>query len=136
MEEKWGHSFSAPPRFLSPLEVDEHRGEPGPCGNRSGTRCSDKGFLPMSVADYLQLLDWTARQTVPGKQGSTSPDTPPILARLKLSATTWCELVSNFGRLFSTVAGHPRIVDTSRSRRGHRRFHLTSRVRELLPAAR
>jgi hypothetical protein len=42
-------------------------------------------------------------------------------------------LVSNFGRLFSTVAGHPRTVDGSRSGRGRRRFHLTPRVRELLP---
>jgi len=123
----------APDRFLSPLELDERSGEPGPCVNRSGTRCSDKGFLPISVADYLELLDWTARQTVPGKRGSTPADAPPILERLQVSATTWCELVSNFGRLFSTVAGHPRIVDSTRSRRGHRRFHLTARIRELLP---
>ena len=122
----------APDGFLSPLELDEHGGEIGPCGNSSGTRCSDKGFLPMSVADYLQLLDWTARQTVPGKCGSTPEDTPPILERLKLSPTVWCELVSNFGRLFSTVAGHPRIVDGSRSRRSRRRFHLSPRVRALL----
>jgi hypothetical protein len=128
-----GNVSSAPDRFLSPLELDEHGSEPGPCVNRSGTRCSDKGFLPISVAAYLELLDWTARQTMPGKRGSTPSDAPPILERLKVSATTWCELVSNFGRLFSTVAGHPRIVDSTRSRRGHRRFHLTARVRELLP---
>jgi hypothetical protein len=123
----------APDRFLAPLELDEHGGEPGACANRSGTRCSDKGFLPISVPAYLQLLDWTARQAIPGKRGSTPSDVPPILERLKVSPTTWCELVSNFGRLFSTVAGHPRIVDTTRSRHGHRRFHLTTRVRELLP---
>jgi len=93
----------------------------------------DKGFLPISVAAYLQLLDWTARQAMPGKQGSTPSDAPPILERLRLSANTWCELLSNFGRLFSTAAGHPRIVDTTRSRHGHRRFHVTARVRELLP---
>jgi hypothetical protein len=128
-----GNASPAPDRFLAPLELDEHGGEPGPCVHRSGTRCRDKGFLPISVAAYLELLDWTVRQTVPGKQGSTPSDAPPILEQLKVSATTWCELVSNFGRLFSTVAGHPRIVDSTRSRRGHRRFHLTARVRELLP---
>ncbi len=42
-------------------------GELGSCGNRSGGRCSDKGFLRMSVAEYLQLLDWTSRQTLSGK---------------------------------------------------------------------
>jgi len=128
-----GNASPAPDRFLTPLELDEHGGEPGQCANRSGSRCSDKGFLPIPVAAYLELLDWTARQTVPGKRGSTPSDAPPILERLKVSATTWCELVSNFGRLFSTVAGHPRIVDTTRSRRGHRRFHITARVREVLP---
>ena len=125
-----------PDRFLSPLELDERGGELGPCGNGSGTRCSDKGFLAMSVTDYLQLLDWTARQTVPGKRGATPVDTPPVLERLKLSPSVWCELVSNFGRLFSIMAGHPRIVDGSRSRRGRRRFHLTPRVRLLLGADR
>jgi REP element-mobilizing transposase RayT len=123
---------SAPDRFLSPLELDEDGGEVGACGHGSGTRCSDKGFLPMSVGEYLALLDWTARQTAPGKRGSTPTEARPILERLQLSPTTWCELVSNFGRLFSTVAGHPRIVDGARSRRGRRRFHLTPRVRELL----
>jgi hypothetical protein len=131
-----GNASPAPDRFLSPLELDEHDSEPGPCANRSGTRCSDKGFLPISVAAYLELLDWTARQTVPGKRGSTPSDAPPILERLQVSPATWCELVSNFGRLFSTVAGHPRVVDNTRSRHGHRRFHLTARVRELLPVAR
>jgi len=86
------------------------------------------------VAGYLQSLDWTACQTMPGNRGSTPTDASPILARLKVSATTWCELASSVGRLFSTVAGHPRIVDTTRSRRGHRGFHLTARVRELSAA--
>jgi hypothetical protein len=131
-----GNASPAPDRFLSPLELDEHGSEPGPCANRSGTRCSDKGFLPISVAAYLELLDWTARQTVPGKRGSTPSDAPPILERLQVSPATWCELVSNFGRLFSTVAGHPRVVDNTRSRHGHRRFHLAARVRELLSVAR
>ena len=90
----------------------------------------------MTVADYLALLDWTARQTVPGKRGATPADAPPILEQLEVSPAAWCELVSHFGRLFSTVAGHPRTVDGSRSRHRRRRFHLTSRVRELFPAAR
>jgi hypothetical protein len=48
----------------------------------------------MSVADSLQLLDWTARQTAPGKRGSMPPDAPPVLERLKLSPPVWCALWS------------------------------------------
>jgi hypothetical protein len=51
----------------------------------------------MSVADYLQLLDWTARQTVPGKCGSTPPDAPSVLERLNLSAPVWCVLGLQLG---------------------------------------
>jgi hypothetical protein len=85
----------------------------------------------MSVTDYLELLDWTARQIVPGKQGSTPSGIPPILERLRLTPATWCELARDFGRLFSTVAGHPAVVDGARSHRSRRRFHLSARIREL-----
>ena len=88
----------------------------------------------MSLLEYVALLDWTARQAAAGKRGVTPADAPPILERLGLSGAGWCELVHGFGRLFSTVAGHPRTVDGSRSRRRHGRFHLTRRVRELFSA--
>ena len=131
---KSAERLAAPDRFLSPLELDEPAGDVGPCGAPAGVRCSDKGFLAMSVLDYVALLDWTARQAAAGKRGVTPADAPPILERLGLSAAGWCELVRDFGRLFSTAAGHPRIVDGTRSRRKHGRFHLTRRVRELFPA--
>jgi hypothetical protein len=51
----------------------------------------------MSVADSLQLLDWTARQTVPGKRGSAPLDAPPVQERLKLSAPVWCALGQQLG---------------------------------------
>jgi len=40
--------------------------------------------MSMSIEDYLELLDWTARQVVPGKRGSTPSTLPPVLARLGL----------------------------------------------------
>ncbi|GAA5506909.1 hypothetical protein [Novipirellula caenicola] len=118
--------------FLTPVTIDERSGEIGPCVSKSGKRCSDKGFLPMSLKDYLEMLDWTARQIAPGKSGRTPADTPPVLKRLGLDGTTWCELVSDFGRLFCTVAGRPECVDPLRSLRTHRRYHLRRRARELL----
>ena len=42
--------------------------------SRTGKRCSDKGFLQMPEQAYLELLDWTARQTVAGKRGTTCDD--------------------------------------------------------------
>jgi hypothetical protein len=93
------------------------------------------GFSILSNHFHLLLRsrpDVVATWDDTGKCGATPEDIPPILERLKLSPSAWCELVSDFGRLFSTVAGHPRIVDGWRSRRSRRRFHLSPRVRELL----
>jgi len=123
-----------PDRFLSPLSIDESSDPIGPCASESGERCSDKGFLALPIEDYLELLDWTARQVVPGKRGSTPSSLPPVLARLGLDAACWCELVSDFGRLFCSVAGRPECVDSMRCHRTQRRYHLRRRARELLTA--
>ncbi len=86
----------------------------------------------MPLEDYLELLDWTARHTVSGKRVRTPAGVPPILVRLGLDTATWCELVSDFGRLFCSVAGRPECVDSLRCHRTHRRYHLRRRARELL----
>lgn len=122
-------------RFLAPLEINERDDELGPQASHRGCRCSDKGFLAMSTADYLELLDWTARQTARGKRGSTPEAAPGIFERLTIPPAAWCELVSHFGRLFSNVAGRPRTVDGMRSRVRRRRYHMRQRVRQLLSSS-
>ncbi len=117
---------------LSPLSIDELLDPAGACASDSEKRCSDKGFLAMPVEDYLELLDWTARQIAPGKRGGTPTGLPPILVRLGLDTATWCELVSDFGQLFCSVAGHPEGVDSMRRPRTHRRYPPRRRARELL----
>ena len=131
-----GQADGQPPpadAFLAPLEIDARSDELGPRPSTSGKRASDKGFLAMTLAAYLELLDWTARQLTPGKSGATPERAPPILERLKIEPEVWCELVKNFGQLFSLVAGKPQHVDAYRSRT-RRRFHVRSAARELLPA--
>ena len=120
--------------FLSPLTINEQTDPIGPSPGRNGKRCSDKGVLAMPIEEYLALLDWTARQSVPGKCGCTPSDLPPVLSRLGLDSKTWCELVRDFGKLFCHVAGRPEHVDTIRSHRTHRRFYLRRRARELFAA--
>jgi hypothetical protein len=125
-----------PPKdaFLSPLAIDEQTDPIGPSPSQNCKRCSDKGVLAMPIEEYLALLDWTARQSVPGKRGCTSGELPPVLRRLGLDGKTWCELVSDFGKLFCHVAGRPEHVDTIRSHRTHRRYYLRHRARELFAA--
>jgi hypothetical protein len=49
-----------------------------------------------------------------------------------IDGETWCELTKDFGRLFSTVAGKPKLIDSTRSRTRHQRFNIRHRTRELL----
>ena len=117
--------------FLAPLTLDERSGKTGTVANRSGLRCSDKGFLPMSQGDYLQLLDWTARQLVEGKPGATPAGTLPIIERLSLDPKVWCDLVAGFGRLFYNVAGQPQTIDATPSRVTQQRYYLRGETRKL-----
>lgn len=118
--------------FLAPLTIDELRDGLGTCPSASGHRCSDKGFLNLSLESYIELLDWTARLIAPGKRGTTPTDAPEVLARLGIEPTAWCELVSDFGRLFIQVAGRPPVIDSARSHGRNSRFRVKPRARELL----
>jgi hypothetical protein len=119
---------------LAPIHIDERRDVLGPQPSPSDLRCSDKGFLPMTTAAYAELLDWTARQIVPGKRGATPAILPAVFERLKIDQSTWLELVGNFGLLFGLVAGRPRCVEAHRSRLRGRRFHMRRASRERLNA--
>ena len=124
-----------PAAFLSPLTIDEQLDSAGPCASVQGKRCSEKGFLAMSLLDYVELLDWTARQSHPSKLGKTPSDLPPVILRLGIAPEDWCELVSSFGRLFHHVAGNPDSIDALRSHRKQQRFRVHRRVRELMSTA-
>jgi hypothetical protein len=119
--------------FLAPVEIDELVSDQiGPQPSLAGHRASDKGFVSMPTAAYMELLDWTAREFVTGKRGVTAEDTPEVFKRLDIEPEVWFELIRNFGNLFSVVAGQPSEIDSARSHGGSARFRMKSRARELL----
>ncbi|MFK7736657.1 MAG: hypothetical protein AB8B50_11535, partial [Pirellulaceae bacterium] len=87
-------------------------------------------FLNMTEAEYLSLLDWTARQIVPGQLGSTPVELPPLLERVGLKSGSWLELAQGFGELFHHVAGEPHTIASARSRRRKLRFRVRARVQQ------
>ena len=99
-------SGNTPPcGWLAPLEIDESQ-PPGPMPSHLPTRCSDKGVLPISVPDYLALLDHSGRQMARGKSGGRIPaDAEPILVRLGIDPSHWMQLVSEFESLFYRFVG-------------------------------
>ena len=122
-------------RHLAPVELEGGSSTTGPCVHERGARCSNKGFLPMSTADYLSLLDWTARQTRSGKRGATPREFAPLFERLGISTEVWCRLVKDFGKLFRVVAGQPQRIDEHRSKDTSRRYRARRETRELMASA-
>ena len=106
--------------WLSPVEADGSRDPVGPDACDSGRRASRKGFLPVSLCEYLALLDWTGRQLRNDKRGSIPSQLAPILQRLGLDAPEWCDLVKEFGRTFKRVAGTSEHLAEEANRRGQR----------------
>jgi REP element-mobilizing transposase RayT len=111
--------------WLAPLTLSE-RGRPSPKPSQSGVRASDKGFLAMAFGDYLKLLDWTGRQGRKDKRGKIPASVAPILQRLGIEGSMWCDLVWNFRRYFSGVAGSPESLRNSAAESG-RHWHRGQR---------
>ena len=86
----------------------------------------------MSAADYLNLLDWTARQVRSDKRRATPQHLAPLFDRLGVSSDIWCDLVKNFGKLFSIVAGKPNQIDGHFSKSDTHRYRARRAARELL----
>ena len=61
--------------------------------------------MPLSNADYLQLLDWTGRARVSGKRGRIAHDTPAILSTIDRDPQRWSIRVESFGSGWFRVVG-------------------------------
>jgi hypothetical protein len=88
--------------FLAPILLDEsaakYRGiEEAAVSNPIGAaRTSNKGFLPLTISHYLELLDCVGRLVKTGKQGHIPHGLPPILCRLNLQMETIVGSVMEF----------------------------------------
>ncbi|HEY0981525.1 transposase [Schlesneria sp.] len=123
--------LSTADRFLAPLPLDERNGKTGPVASRTGDRCSDKGFLPMTQENYLRLLRWTAKQLPRERRSRTSPELKEVFSKLDLNANAWLSLVRKFGKLFYNVAGRPQTIELTRSRIGQHRHYIRKETREV-----
>lgn len=104
--------------WLSPIEMDEKHDPIDADVDPSGRRASHKGFLSISLTQYLELLDWTGRQIRAGKSGATPQHLSPILARMGLDGSGWCDLVAKFGKVFKRAAGTVEHLSDEAARRG------------------
>ena len=64
-----------------------------------------RGILPMTTAEYLDLVDRSGRILRSGKRGAMDADLAPILVRIGANPDAWIETISCFGSRFRLAAG-------------------------------
>lgn len=71
----------------------------------TGRRASDKGLLPVTIDQYLTLLDTVGRTLGAGKLGAIPAELAPILERLEVQVDRWYDTVAHFHERFGRVVG-------------------------------
>lgn len=64
-----------------------------------------RGILPMTAAEYFDLVDKSGRMTRSDKSGAIDADLAPILLRIGVNPDAWVDTVSFFGSRFRLAAG-------------------------------
>lgn len=94
--------------WLCPIEIDESTDSIGADPEASGRRASRKGVVAISLARYLELLDWVGRTIRSDKRGSIPSNLAPILSRLGVNSKSFLDSMLNFGKpTFHRVANAP-----------------------------
>lgn len=73
-----------------------------------------------TVADYLQLLDWTGRALATGKRGRIPTNAPSILAAIDRDADRWATRVAAFGCGWARAVGNAQDLIALAERLGQR----------------
>jgi hypothetical protein len=102
--------------WLAP--VDEASPPPDGLQAQLGRRASDKGFLPMPLEKYIQLLDWSGREIRSDKRGSIPTELAPIFERLGLPVEYWMEGLVSFRQWFGDFAGRPSTLREFAAKKG------------------
>ena len=96
----------------------------GPAFNLGAARKAWRhGFLPMTEDEYLNFLDWNARQVIPGKSGAMDSSLPPILERIGVAPAFWLKMIENYDRWFRTAVGSAEHLAAEAVRTGRRWLH-------------
>src|SRR5580658_2323072 len=61
--------------------------------------------LPLTLGEYLDLVEWTGKQVRPGKRGALPANAPSVLARLEARQDRWPVRVKAIGSGYWRVVG-------------------------------
>ena len=66
---------------------------------------ADAASIPITLRDYLQLIDWSGRIVRKDKRGAIEECAPPILVRLNIDPEVWREAMRIRGNVFGRALG-------------------------------
>jgi hypothetical protein len=104
--------------WLAPLTLSQERLSSDAQVHREGFRASDRGFLQVTIRDYLRLLRWTAKKSSDAMPKAVSA----TLTEIGIDASMWQDLVWNWQKYFgkTTCIGRPDSMKTDAEKSGKR----------------
>ena len=136
----WETSVSDPrepaPAWVSPVNVASDNGTvSGTMTEESpkphGKRASDSGFLPMTIEQYMLLVDWAGRCEQEGKREAIPKQLAPIMDRLIANYDAFLLAVKDFGKLFRSFCGSPESLLAHGEKMGLKKIHGISMARKI-----
>ena len=107
--------------WLAPLTLANQSLADDPQLHRDGLRGSDRGFLSLSLREYMRLLRWTAKQSIDGMTAKVPAAIAKTLTELGIDASMWRDLVWHWQRYFgkSSCVGSPESMKADAENLGH-----------------
>jgi len=87
------------------LQPERKRDEALAYTSRTGRRASDLGILPLSLADYAKLLQWTAQQLRSGRRDTIPQDLAAVLDHFDVQQDAWLDTVEKYESTFGHAVG-------------------------------
>ncbi|MDK2594044.1 transposase [Pseudoalteromonas obscura] len=66
--------------------------------------------LPISLLDYLELVEWTGRHVCSEKRGYIQKGMPCTLASLRIEEAAWLDKVKNYGTRYGNFVGSQTVL--------------------------
>jgi len=99
-----------------------------------GVREGGPEGLPLHVADYLELVNWTGRAVRADKRRAIGDDVPPILERIDITRAASLQLAEDFETHFCSGIGQAEHVELVCARCGQRWARGIRACRRLFPS--
>ena len=103
------------PKTLAPLE----------------TKYKRPNTLPISLTDYIELVDESGRLIREGKRGSISEDLAPILTRLGINHEFWVNTLQHLESNFESFIGTPQKMKWLQNKRGKQHTRGSSAAKRI-----